>query len=62
MVWNLSSSLSINSCIVHISVITAHNGYVTGMTFTDDGLFLVTMGTDQRARLWDVFTGINMLV
>lgn len=44
------------------AVITAHNGHVTGMCFTGDGLFLVTMGTDQRARLWDIFTGMNMLV
>ncbi len=43
-------------------VITAHNGHVTGMCFTSDGLFLVTTGTDQRARLWDTFTGTNMLV
>ena len=43
-------------------VITAHNGHVTEMCFTSDGLFLVTTGTDQRARLWDTFTGTNMLV
>ena len=47
---------------IHIIVLTAHNGHVCGMTFTSDGLFLVTTGTDQRMRLWDVFTGMNMLV
>ena len=43
-------------------VVTAHTGYVSGMEFTSDGLFIVSTGTDNRLRLWDVFTGANMLV
>ena len=40
----------------------AHNGYVCGIQFTSDGLFLVSSGSDQRIKLWDVSSGCNMLV
>lgn len=43
-------------------VCTAHNGFVSGLHFTSDGLFLVSSGTDERVRLWDAFSGTNMLV
>ena len=36
---------------------TAHNGYVHGLSFTNDGLFLVSVGTDGRMRLWNTETG-----
>ena len=36
---------------------TAHNGYVHGLSFTNDGLFLVSVGTDSRMRLWNTKTG-----
>ena len=41
---------------------TAHNGHVNAMSFTSNGLYLVTYGTDDRARLWDVSSGRNCLV
>ena len=41
---------------------TAHNGHINGMCFTFDGLHLLTYGTDDRLRLWDVFSGQNTLV
>lgn len=36
---------------------TAHNGYVHGLSFTGDGLFLISVGTDGRMRLWNSETG-----
>lgn len=41
---------------------TAHNGHVNGISFSPDGLYLLTYGTDDRLRLWDTFTGKNTLV
>ncbi|ESO92598.1 hypothetical protein LOTGIDRAFT_233046 [Lottia gigantea] len=46
----------------HNKVKTAHNGRVNGLCFTDDGLHLVTFGTDNRLRLWNTNTGKNSLV
>ena len=37
---------------------TAHNGYVHGLSFTTDGLFLISVGTDGRMRLWNSETGL----
>ncbi|KAK3540419.1 hypothetical protein QTP70_030970 [Hemibagrus guttatus] len=44
------------------AVNTAHNGRVNGLCFTDDGLYLLTTGTDDRMRLWNSATGHNTLV
>ncbi|XP_033115097.1 DNA excision repair protein ERCC-8-like [Anneissia japonica] len=44
------------------AVSTAHNGHVTGLCFTSDGLNLLSCGTDDRLRLWDVMTGRNTLI
>uniref|UniRef100_A0A7M4FFW3 ERCC excision repair 8, CSA ubiquitin ligase complex subunit n=1 Tax=Crocodylus porosus TaxID=8502 RepID=A0A7M4FFW3_CROPO len=41
---------------------TAHNGRVNGLCFTSDGLHLLTVGTDDRMRLWNSSTGENTLV
>ena len=41
---------------------TAHNGNVNAISFSPDGLYLLTFGTDDRLRLWDTFTGKNTLV
>ncbi|KAM4053605.1 DNA excision repair protein ERCC-8 isoform 2-T2 [Anomaloglossus baeobatrachus] len=41
---------------------TAHNGRVNGLCFTSDGLHLLTVGTDDRMRLWNSATGENTLV
>ena len=45
-----------------ISVVTAHGGHVNGLCFSSDGLFLASFGTDNQIRLWDTFSGRNMLV
>lgn len=41
---------------------TAHNGRANGLCFTSDGLHLLTIGTDDRMRLWNSSTGENTLV
>ncbi|XP_057350933.1 DNA excision repair protein ERCC-8 isoform X5 [Manis pentadactyla] len=41
---------------------TAHNGKVNGLCFTTDGLHLLTVGTDNRMRLWNSSSGENTLV
>ncbi|XP_074425150.1 DNA excision repair protein ERCC-8 isoform X4 [Larus michahellis] len=41
---------------------TAHNGRVNGLCYTNDGLHLLTIGTDDRMRLWNSSTGENTLV
>ncbi|XP_059031043.1 DNA excision repair protein ERCC-8 isoform X3 [Mustela nigripes] len=40
---------------------TAHNGKVNGLCFTSDGLHLLTVGTDNRMRLWNSSNGENTL-
>lgn len=37
----------------------AHDGRVTALSCTPDGLYLVSAGTDHRLRLWDLATGRN---
>ena len=39
----------------------AHTGAVNGLTWTDDGAFIVSAGHDQRIRVWDAATGANTL-
>jgi DNA excision repair protein ERCC-8 len=39
----------------------AHRGPINGITWTEDGQFLVTCGHDQRIRVWDTYTGANTL-
>ncbi|KAI9555459.1 hypothetical protein GHT06_017974 [Daphnia sinensis] len=41
---------------------TAHNGYVHSLSFTSDGLFLISVGTDSRMRLWNSETGRNEMI
>ncbi|XP_054712165.1 DNA excision repair protein ERCC-8-like [Uloborus diversus] len=43
-------------------VVTAHNGIVNCIRFTDDGLYMMSYGTDSRIRLWDVATCCNTYV
>lgn len=43
-------------------LITAHSGAINGLRFTDDGLYLVSSGTDDCLRLWDVALSSNTLV
>ena len=39
----------------------AHVGAVNGLTWTEDGRYLVTSGLDERMRVWDMATGANTL-
>ena len=39
----------------------AHVGPCNGVTWTDDGKYLVTAGHDERVRVWDISTGANTL-
>ncbi|CAM9656745.1 DNA excision repair protein ERCC-8 isoform X2 [Lampetra fluviatilis] len=41
---------------------TSHGGHVNGLCFTKDGLHLLTLGTDDRLKLWRTDTGTNLLV
>ncbi|XP_031404768.1 WD repeat-containing protein ATCSA-1-like [Punica granatum] len=41
---------------------TAHYGAVTGLKVTEDGMYLLSAGSDSRLRLWDVESGWNTLV
>lgn len=40
----------------------AHDGVVNGLEFTADGLHLVSIGHDEKMRVWDLETGLNTLV
>ncbi|EFX02653.1 WD repeat protein [Grosmannia clavigera kw1407] len=40
----------------------AHTGPVNGLTWTDDGAYIVSAGHDRRIRVWDAATGANTLV
>lgn len=40
----------------------AHDGHVTAVKPTPDGLCWITAATDSRVRLWDALTYRNMLV
>lgn len=39
----------------------AHAGPVNGLTWTDDGAYLVSAAHDRRIRVWDAATGANTL-
>jgi DNA excision repair protein ERCC-8 len=39
-----------------------HDGVVNGLQFTADGLHLVSLGHDEKMRVWDLETGLNTLV
>lgn len=39
----------------------AHVGAVNGLTWTEDGKYLISSGTDERMRVWDMATGANTL-
>ncbi|XP_048226877.1 WD repeat-containing protein ATCSA-1 isoform X2 [Ricinus communis] len=41
---------------------TAHYGAVTGLKITEDGMYLLSAGSDSRMRLWDLESGCNTLV
>ncbi len=39
----------------------AHNGALNGLSWTDNGDFIITAGHDKRVRVWDASTGANTL-
>lgn len=39
----------------------AHNGPVNGLTWTDDGEYIVSAGHDRKIRVWSSVTGANTL-
>lgn len=39
----------------------AHVGPCNGVSWTDDGKYLVTTGHDERVRVWDISIGANIL-
>lgn len=39
----------------------AHQGAVNGITWSEDGKYLVTNGQDERMRVWNMLTGANTL-
>lgn len=39
----------------------AHAAAVNGITWTDDGRYIITAGHDERIRVWDADTGANTL-
>ncbi|XP_019415693.1 PREDICTED: DNA excision repair protein ERCC-8-like isoform X1 [Lupinus angustifolius] len=41
---------------------TAHYGAVTGLKVTEDGMYLLSTGSDSRLRLWDVESSCDTLV
>ncbi|KAL6504586.1 WD repeat-containing protein ATCSA-1 [Orobanche hederae] len=41
---------------------TAHYGVITGLNVTEDGMYLLSSGSDSRLRLWDIESGCNTLV
>ncbi|KAH6781129.1 Transducin/WD40 repeat-like superfamily protein [Perilla frutescens var. hirtella] len=41
---------------------TGHYGVVTGLKVTEDGMYLLSAGSDSRLRLWDIESGCNTLV
>lgn len=41
---------------------TAHHGAINGLTYTTDGLHLISCGTDNCIRLWDATSGKNCLI
>lgn len=39
----------------------AHNGAANGLTWTEDGQYLVSVGHDERMRVWNMTSGANTL-
>ena len=39
----------------------AHTGPVNGLTWTDDGAYIISAGHDRRIRVWDAASGANTL-
>lgn len=57
---SLDSLNSGNSNLAETNI--AHHGTVNGISWTDDSVFLVSTGHDEKMRVWDMDTGMNTLV
>ncbi|KAJ8889220.1 hypothetical protein PR048_008718 [Dryococelus australis] len=67
LLWDVRSAKSFLKCLDQYnsnsqSTSTAHNGFVNGLCFSENGLYLLSCGTDNSLRLWDVCWGRNELV
>ena len=40
----------------------AHNRPINGLAFSTDGFHIISLGMDEKIRLWDAYTGRNTLV
>lgn len=40
----------------------AHNRPINGLAFSPDGFYILSLGMDEKIRLWDAYTGRNTLV
>jgi hypothetical protein len=58
---NLNSSKRISNEFNNLNNF-AHEGSVLGITFTNNGNYLVSIGKDNHMRLWNVFNGLNTFV
>ncbi|GIY04002.1 DNA excision repair protein ERCC-8, partial [Caerostris extrusa] len=68
LLWDIRSANGYLTALDQYSIssnksdlVKAHNGCIKCMNFTDDGLYLVSLGADQL-RLWDVVLHKNTLV
>lgn len=43
-----------------LEITAAHSGAVHGIQFTNDGQFLISVGTDESMRLWNTDTGKSL--
>ena len=43
-------------------VTTSHDGHVTGLKYTSDGLYIVSSGSDEKVKLWTAQDGKNTMV
>lgn len=70
MVWDIRQTESCLACLnmrderqVKNNVGNiAHHGPVNGVRWSEDGAILVTLGLDEKMRVWDMTTGKNSLV
>ncbi|XP_063229887.1 DNA excision repair protein ERCC-8-like [Bacillus rossius redtenbacheri] len=71
LLWDVRSARSCLRCLDQHngegqsnsqSTSTAHDGFVNGLCFSENGLYLLSYGTDDSLRLWDVCWGRNEMV
>ena len=61
LMWDVRSSKSFLAALEekndYNKHATAHSGYVNGLKFTGDGLFLTSFGTDENIKFWEILNG-----